>query len=147
MYSCLLVLGTPLCMKVNDPTGHEWRVSRRWIPWRRRRVSSAVEPEPQGAPFVVILLAVAVLYLIPVVLLAVAVAAPLLVLLLAVPVALLLRVPFDNDWIVELRRGPDPWTEVTAGDWEGTKRRMEELADAVSNGDIPPRTLGADPPA
>lgn len=134
-------------MKVNDPTGHEWRISRRWIPWRRRRVSDAVEPEPEGAPFVVILLAVAVLYFIPIVLLAVIVAAPLLVLLLAVPCALLLRVPFDKDWIVELRRGADPWTEVTAGDWDGTKRRIDELAETVRRGEIPPRTLGADPPA
>lgn len=134
-------------MKVNDPTGHEWRISRRWIPWRRRSVSDAVEPEPEGAPFVVILLAVAVLYFIPVVLLAVVVAAPLLVLLLAVPAALLLRVPFDKDWLVELRRGPEPWTEVTAGGWDGTARRIDQLADAVRRGDIPPRTLGTDPPA
>lgn len=134
-------------MQVNDPSGHEWRISRRWIPWRRRRVSAAVEPEPDGPSFAVILAAVAALYLVPVLLLALLVAAPLLVLVLVVPAALLLRVPFDKDWIVELRRGPEPWTEVAAGGWEGTKRRMEQLADAVRRGDIPTRTLGADPPA
>jgi hypothetical protein len=57
-------------MKVNDPSGHEWRISRRWIPWRRRRLSAAVEPAPEGAPFAVILFAVALLYFLPVVLLA-----------------------------------------------------------------------------
>lgn len=134
-------------MNVNDPSGHAWRISRRWIPWRRRRVSTAVEPEPEGGPFVVVLLAVAALYLVPVLFLALLVATPLLVLVLAAPCALLLRVPFDKDWIVDLRRGPDPWTELTAGDWEGTKRRIDQLADAVRRGDIPPRTLGTDPPA
>lgn len=134
-------------MQVNDPSGHEWRISRRWIPWRRRRVSAAVEPEPDGPSFVVVLLAVAALYLVPVLLLALLIATPLLVLALAVPLALLLRIPLDKDWIVELRRGPDPWTEVTAGDWAATSHRMESLADAVRRGDIPTRTLGTDPPA
>ncbi|MDO7867547.1 hypothetical protein [Nocardioides jiangxiensis] len=61
------------------------------------------------------------------------------------PLTLLLRIPFDKDWIVELRRGRDPWTELSAGDWRGTHERIEQLADAVRRGDIPRRTLGPDP--
>lgn len=142
-------------MKVTDPDGQSWRVSRRWVPWRRRRWSRDDLPAPdpsldlggglEEAVFGLVLLVVLFLVLLvaPVVLLALLVAMEFLLLFVLLPFAVLGRVLFGRHWHVELRRGWTPWHEEAAGGWQASGLRIHDLAADVRRGTIPARTLGA----
>ena len=84
-------------MKVKDPAGQTWRVTRRWVPWRRRAQNidtsgafGSVDLD-DGLIFGIILFLFA-----PVILLALLVAAEFFLLLLLLPVAVLARVAFGR---------------------------------------------------
>lgn len=140
-------------VKVEDPTGQVWRVSRRWVPWRRRGLQDAGVPDASGldlalpddpAGLVLVLVIVFLVVLGPFVLMAVLIAAEILLLLLLVPFAILGRVVFGRRWCVELRRGWTPWTEQPAGGWQASTLLIHEIADAVRRGVVPARTVGTD---
>lgn len=136
-------------MKVSDPSGQTWRVSRRWLPWRRRHWDKDrlflddVPADGVDEPIVfVFLLALLVLALAaPIVLLALVVAAEFLLLLAFLPFAVLARVLFGKHWRVELRHGWHAWTELEGGDWQTSGLRVRDLAAAVERGEVPQRTL------
>lgn len=107
----------------------------------------ATRPERSGAATVLAVVLVLLLFIVPVLTLAVLVAAPLLLLLLLVPLVSLARIPFGKHWYVEVFQDKEPWSEEDAGDWESSGRRIRILAKALERGDLPQRTLGADPPA
>lgn len=134
-------------MKVTDPSGQTWRVSRRWAPWRPRLrdVGGAAQDAAwwAGDPAdVAIWMFFFVLSVLAPLLLALAFAPVELALLaVALPVAVLGRVVFGRKWHVEVRRGWRPWTEVLAGSWAQSGIRIVEIAGAVRRGDLPERTL------
>lgn len=141
-------------MKIEDPDGQTWRVTRRWVPWRRPRrglpfvdggVSGFSLPDDLMALAIAVVVGVVVLFVLPVLLFPFVVAAELLLLLLLVPFAVVSRVVFGRQWHVELRRGWTPWAEEPAGDWSSSATRIHELADRVRRGEPPARTIGATP--
>lgn len=136
-------------MKVTDPDGQVWRVSRRWVPWRRK-----IKDVPTGGLdvpdfgvdddlgiFAIIGLILFVIFVLPFLLLAFLVAAEFALILLVLPFAVLGRVLFGRRWHVELRRGWKPWTEVEAGRWTEATLTIHQLADAVRRGETPAPTL------
>lgn len=135
-------------MKVTDPDGQDWRVSRRWVPWRQRLrdVSDlALDATPDVDDLVVgiaiwlVVLTIAVLA--PVVFSILFLPIEFVALVIVLPLAVLGRVLFGRKWHVELRRGWSPWTEVMAGDWRASGLTIHQVADAVRRGEVPPRTL------
>lgn len=135
-------------VKVTSPDGRTWRVTRRWVPWRRRLKGSldAMPDLPVGLgddPVSVVIGLVLLVLLLPFLLLVLVAGLELLLLLLVLPFAVLGRALFGRHWTVEVRHGFRPWWEVEAGDWQAASVRIHELADAIRRGDVPERTLGS----
>lgn len=138
-------------MKVTDPAGQTWRVTRRWVPWRRR-LKGVLPDLPSGPgslgddPISMVLGIIFLILLIPFVLLAIVAALELLLLLLVIPFALLGRALFGRHWTVEARRGFHIWYDEPAGDWQASGLRIHALADAIRQGAVPDRTVGVPRP-
>ena len=135
-------------MKVTDPSGQTWRVTRRWVPWRRRLKG---KPDWVDAPTfdlgddgVGLLIGGLLLALIvPFVLIGVIAVLEAVLLAAVLPFALLGRVLLGRHWVVEARCGWRPWWETTAGSWTDSGVVILETAARIEAGDPPPRTLGA----
>lgn len=133
-----------LGVKVKDTQGRTWRVTRRWVPWRRR-LKGAVEllpdlpsgDDPVSAAISVIML---ILFL-PVILLVLLSGVELLLVLLIVPFAALARVLFGRQWTIEARRGWTPWWEARAGDWRQSGQAIRDVAAAIGKGVLPPPNI------
>ncbi|TCJ22729.1 hypothetical protein [Nocardioides jejuensis] len=142
-------------MKVTDPSGQTWRVSRRWVPWRRRFRSDDDIPlgwlDPTRAAdvddlvigLVVLIVVLVLLVLAPILLVVFFAAFELLLLLALLPLVILLRVMFGMSWTIEVRRGFTPWAERETGDWAESRMAIHRAADAIRQGDLPPRTIPA----
>jgi hypothetical protein len=142
-------------VKVRTPDGQTWRVSRRWVPWRRRTkgwVPRALDHVPSfpvtlgDDPVSTVIGAVFLVIALPFLVVALAIGLVALVELAAVlavlPLALLGRVLLGRHWQVEARRGWQPYWEVEAGSWSASTERIHAVAAAIERGDLPPRTLG-----
>lgn len=135
-------------MKVRDPQGQVWRVTRRWVPWRRRLKGTLdLAPDlPVGSlgddPISAIVGIVFLIILLPFLVLALVAGLELLLVLLVLPFAVLARVAFGKHWHVEVRRGFKPVHEVEAGDWQDSGLRIHELAVLLERGESVPQTLG-----
>ncbi|GAW50848.1 MULTISPECIES: hypothetical protein [unclassified Nocardioides] len=134
-------------MKVSSPDGTTWRVSRRWVPWRRR-LKGALDGVPDlgigslgDDPISVIVGIVLLIILIPFILLALVAGVELLLVLLVLPFAVLGRMLLGRHWTVEVRRGWRPYAEEQAGDWQASGLRVHALADDLRRGNPPPQTL------
>ena len=133
-------------MKVTDPSGQTWRVTRRWVPWRRRlkNKSDLVPDLPSGLgddPISAVIGLVLLVLALPFLLLALLVTLELLLLLLLVPFALLARVVFGRHWSIEARRGFTTVWQDTAGDWQASGVRIHEVAAAIETGRTPPQNV------
>ena len=137
-------------MKVKDPTGQTWRVTRRWVPWRRRLKGHVrgLDLIPSGLgddPLSILILGVFLVIALPFVVLALIAGLELLLALLLLPFALVGRVLLGKHWSVEARRGFTIWWDAPAGDWQASGIRIHEVADDVRRGALPPRTVGGPP--
>ncbi|GAB2968244.1 hypothetical protein [Nocardioides montaniterrae] len=134
-------------MKVKDPHGQTWRITRRWVPWRRRLTGlgdsglstpldwgSGLGNDPISAVIGVVLLILAL----PFIILGAVVAAEFFLLLLLLPFAALARVLFSKSWTVEARRGFEIAWDAPAGDWQASGIKIHEIADAIRQGNLPP---------
>lgn len=129
-------------MKVVDPQGRTWRVSRRWMPWRRKAHIGQWGDVPSGGglgddPISMIIGIFLLILLIPFVILAILVALEMLLLLLLLPFAILGRMLLGRHWRVEVR---ERWTfawETEAGDWRQSGRAIEHIAGGLRQG-VPP---------
>ena len=136
-------------MKVQHE-GTTWRVSRRWVPWRRRLRTIDAPDVGSGItlgddPISAIVGLVLLLVLLPFLLIAIFVLLELLLLLLLVPVAALVRAVFGRHWVVEVRRGWSAFYEEEAGDWQHSNERIHLIAQAIERGQLPPQNLGKPP--
>ncbi|TYL55317.1 hypothetical protein FXB39_02905 [Nocardioides sp. BGMRC 2183] len=131
-------------MKVRDPWGQTWRVTRRWVPWRRRlkgmwRGPFEAMPANLGDdPISLIILGVICL---PLIVLAIVASLELLALLLLFPIALLVRVIFGRHWTIEARRGFRIHWQADAGDWRASGERIHHVVAAIAAGDLPPQNV------
>lgn len=136
-------------MKVRDPGGQTWRVTRRWVPWRRRLkgldsgpldLATGLGDDPISAIIAIVLLILAL----PFIAFSLVVAAELLLLLLLLPFAVLARVLLGRHWTIEARRGFTIWWDAPSGDWRASGERIRAVAGAIARGDAPPRTVGGE---
>ncbi len=128
-------------MKVTDPDGMTWRVTRRWVPWRRRfKGGWEMLPDLPVAddPIVV---GVLLLLCLPVLLLVVVAGLEFLLLLLILPFAILARVLFGRHWMIEARQGWTPVWEEPAGSWRQSGQAIRDVATAIQHGHRPPPNL------
>lgn len=143
-------------MKVVDPQGRTWRVSRRWMPWRRKASTGRWGDGPTAGslgddPISMVIGCFTLVLLLPFVVLAIVVALEMLLLLLLLPFAILGRVLLGRHWRVEVRDG---WTfawETEAGGWSESGRMIEHVAGGLRMGMPPwraahPRPQGTPPP-
>lgn len=136
-------------MKVRDPHGQTWRVTRRWVPWRRK-LKGALDSVPDvGAtglgddPISMIVGLVLLVLLLPFLVLAFVAAIELLLVLLLLPVAVLGRVLLGRHWTVEVRRSFTPFHEEPAGSWSDAGQRIAAISAMIAEGRLPPHTLGS----
>lgn len=131
-------------VKVKDPQGQSWRVTRRWIPWRRRLkgaldgapdMPSGLGDDPISAVIGIIFLIIALPFLI----LALIFALELLLLVALLPFAILARVLFGKHWTVEARKGFEIVWDAPAGDWQASGVKIHEIARAIEGGHLPPQ--------
>ena len=139
-------------MKVVDPHGRTWRVSRRWMPWRRK--SSTGDWGSPGPGFSLgddpvsgVLGCLGLVLFIPFVVLSVVVAFEMLLLLLLLPFAILGRMLLGRHWRVEVREGWDFAWEFEAGGWSESGRMIEHVAQGLRMGLSPWRAAEPRPPA
>lgn len=132
-------------MKVKDPTGQTWRVSRRWVPWRRRLkdVLDVVPDTPVlgDDPISLVIGGIILILMLPFLLLLVVAGLEFLLLLLVLPFAILGRVLFGRHWTIEARRGWRPIWEEPAGDWAQSRQAIRDVATALERGHWPPSNL------
>lgn len=138
-------------VKVKDPAGQTWRVTRRWVPWRRRLKGSldAIPDLPVTLgddPISAIIGIVFLIILLPFLVLALIAGLELLLLLLVLPFAVLARIAFGRHWTIEARRGFTIWWEAEAGSWQAGGLRIHDVAAAIERGDPPPQTVGGPAP-
>lgn len=130
-------------MKVVDPQGRTWRVSRRWMPWRRKASTDGLDGGPSSLgdlgddPISMLIGLLLLVLFIPLLVLAIIVALEMLLLLLLLPFAILGRVSFGRHWRVEVREGWQFAWEVEAGSWSESGRTIEHLAEGLRVG-MPP---------
>jgi len=136
--------GTVLGVKVRDPFGQTWRVSRRWVPWRRR-LKGAIELMPDlptgDDPISMVILVIMLVLFAPVIVVVLLSGVELLLVLLVVPFAALGRVIFGQQWTIEARRGWRPWWEAKAGTWGQSGQAIRDVATAIERGTLPPATI------
>ncbi|QBR92084.1 hypothetical protein [Nocardioides euryhalodurans] len=135
-------------MRVSDPYGTTWRVTRRWLPWQRqlRGVDLPTgDPSRVGDlghdPGDLLLGGLLLVVLAPGLVLFVLAGLELALLVALLPLVLLARVVLGRHWHVEARRGWTPVWEGEAGGWSGSARRIREVCAAIERGQLPPRTL------
>jgi hypothetical protein len=134
-------------VKVEDPTGQTYRITRRWVPWRRRLKGSLGDMPnliPSGLgddPVSAIIFLVCLVIMIPFLLLALIAGLELLLVLLLLPFALLARAAFGRHWTVEARKGFAIWWDTPAGDWQASMIKIHDVADEIRIGNLPPRNV------
>ena len=147
-------------MKVSDPSGATYRVSRRGLPWRwRKRVSGKPwDIDPFSGLDVVdgfagliasIVLVIVMIVVLPIVVLVLLTGIEFLLLLVVLPVAVIARLIFGKHWRVEVREGWNVRYEVDGGSWSQSRAVIDDLAQRISLGQLEQgRLLGtlASPP-
>jgi hypothetical protein len=134
-------------VEVTAPDGSQWRVKRRWLPWRLRRRDPEVAGDvaldaTSAADGILLALALFLLVLVVVValpwlLVGAVVALELVLLLLVLPVAMVLRVLRIAGWPIEAwRDGRLAHAESVHG-WSASAARMLGLRDAIARGQAP----------
>jgi hypothetical protein len=132
-------------VKVQDPSGQTWRVTRRWVPWRPRwrDVDPTLDLSLGDDLVSAIVLGLIFFVLTPIVVPLLLLPIELVLVGLVVPIAALVRVLFGRRWVVEVRRGFTAIHEEQTGTWNDASVRIAELAAGVERGELPRQTLGA----
>ncbi|MDT0201974.1 hypothetical protein [Nocardioides sp. AE5] len=134
-------------MKVRDPQGQAWRVSRRWVPWRRHFRGfwdlwpARLHLVDENPIVFALALIMVVLFLIPFLLLLTACVVEWVARTIVMPFWLLGRVFFGRPWIVEVRKGFQPWFEMPAGRFRESRQPIAAIGDALGRGEIPVKNV------
>ncbi|WP_460801057.1 hypothetical protein [Nocardioides pacificus] len=142
-------------MKVRDSRGRVWRVSRRWLPWRRRgdfsdsadglELLDADADDPIGCVIwlVGLVLVVPTLLLVAIGLAFSIIELALLVVLL--PFAVFGRILFGRHWHVEVRHGFERIWETDAGNWGASREAIAANAELLRRDEHPAQRLVPEP--
>ncbi|USQ79602.1 hypothetical protein NF556_18730 [Ornithinimicrobium faecis] len=134
-------------MKIKDPHGQTWRVTRRWVPWRRKLKGTWERmPElPSGDdPISMILTVIMLILCLPVLILALVASLEFLLILLLLPFVILRRIIFGQHWTIEARLDWTPVWEEAAGSWSDSGRAIQDVATAIQRGHLPPHNIPVD---
>ncbi len=134
-------------VKIKDPHGQTWRVTRRWVPWRRKLKGTWERmPElPSGDdPISMILTVIMLILCLPVLILALVASLEFLLILLLLPFVILGRIIFGQHWTIEARLDWTPVWEEAAGSWSDSGRAIQDVATAIQRGHLPPHNIPAD---
>ena len=135
-------------MKVTSPDGTTWRVSRRWVPWRRRvrDTTDRLPNLPEGGigddPISLIIGLLLLIVLLPFFLLMLVAGIELLLILVVMPFAIVGRVLFGRHWTVEVRQSWRAYSEEQVGSWRSAGVRISEIAESLQRGDVPEQNIG-----
>jgi len=134
-------------VELTSPDGSQWRVTRRWLPWRLRRrdpqVAGDVALDATSAADGILLaaglflLVLVVTVALPWVLVGAVVAIELTLLLVLLPLAMLLRVLKVSGWPIEVRREGRVVHAESVHGWAASAVRMRALSDAIERGESP----------
>lgn len=124
-------------MRVRDPRGGIWRVSRRWTPWRRWARVPRIPDTPIGWGDDALTGLIVLVVALPTLVMAAVAVAELALLVLLVPVLALGRVVLGRHWVVEVRSGWRPVWETEVGTWPQTRRAITSMASALEQGICP----------
>jgi hypothetical protein len=134
-------------MQVTALDGRTIDVRRRWLPWRlrKRKVSSdGVDPfafmDFDDLPTFVISLVVGLSILLfggIVATLAIFAGEALLLLLLLVPLLIVARLLWIAPWVIEARAGDATLGLAKVRGWQGSQKRIRDLAEAYRRGEDP----------
>lgn len=134
-------------MELTSPDGSQWRVTRRWLPWRLRRrdpeVAGDVALDATSAADGILLalglflLVLVVTVALPWVLVGAVVALELVLLLVLLPLAMLLRVLRVAGWPLEVRREGHVVHAESVHGWGASAARLRALGEAIERGDAP----------
>ncbi|MBM0124685.1 hypothetical protein [Pimelobacter simplex] len=135
-------------MKVVDPDGRTWRVTRRWLPWRprRRALGPSLSFDMVDGPLGFVVALVFGLVILPVLSFVLLSGGELVLLVLLLPVVTVARMAFGKRWWIEARLGYQPHWEEEVGDWRESGARIHAVAAAIERGDAPMQTLGSGEP-
>ena len=128
-----------------------WRVSRRWVPWRRRRSLPAWEDRQEvvidrdagvgESPVLIALnalsLVVGILLALPALVAVLAFAAEAVLVIALVPFAALARVVMGRHWTVEVTTDLTPVWETEVGRWGQTRQALSAIASGLEQGVYP----------
>ena len=135
-------------MKVRSPDGEAWRVTRRWVPWRRRirDTTDRLPHLPEGGigddPVSTVVALLLLIVLLPFFFLMLVAGVEMLLILAVMPFAIGGRMVFGQRWVVEVRRGWALHSEARVGSWQQSGLRIHEIAQDIERGETPPRTWG-----
>ena len=135
-----------LPVKITDPHGQTWRVSRRWVPWRRKLKGTweKMPDLPHGDdPISMVLTVILLIICLPVLLLALVASLEFLLILLVLPFVVLGRVLFGQHWTIEARLDWTPVWEEPAGSWRESRRAIQDVAAAIQQGHLPPQNIAS----
>lgn len=127
-------------MKVTDPQGRTWRVSRRWLPWRRRTRLPDMPDLPVrsfGDGDDVISTAIVMVIALPTLVMTAVALAEIALLVLLLPVLALGRVVLGRHWIVEVTSELRPVWEAEVGTWPQASRSIASMASGLEQGIYP----------
>lgn len=139
---------TVLRVKVKDPQGTTWRVTRRWVPWRRK-VRGVLDRMPDfpglgDDPISAILGILFLIIMLPFLIFALIAGLELLLILLVLPFVALGRIIFGQHWTIEARLGFMPFWEESAGTWRESGEAIRNVAVAIEKGHLPPQNVPQD---
>ncbi|WP_182377440.1 hypothetical protein [Nocardioides sp. WS12] len=134
-------------MKVRDPQGQTWRVTRRWVPWRPRRryLGPRLWVESAGSITEFVFALVFGLVIFPILTFVFLSGGEIVLLGLIVPFVAIGRIAFGKHWWIEAREGFTPFWEEQAGTWRLSGERIRKVAGDIERGDLPLQSLGTEP--
>lgn len=125
-------------MKVVTPAGEKYRVRRKWLPWRRKAKTDALDwlnmPDLGDDPISMIIMAI---IMVPLVVILVIFLGEFLLLLLIFPLVMIARAIFGKPWTIEVTEKGNLRAAEQIKGWSASHDRIQEIAKLLRTGGLP----------